>query len=199
MAIDTKTAYTHPSFMKPRYTFRRKVFKLFGGAFHVYDDLNNLAFYSKQKAFKLKEDFRIYSDENCMEELLTIKTPQVLDISATYNVVDPKSGPVGSVKRKGLKSIFKDEWIFISPEGTELGKMSEASVTGALFSRFINLILQKYSVMSSGGTELARLRQHFNPFILKYTMDIMPASSEIDRRLLVAAGILLSAIERRQK
>jgi len=46
----------HPGFLQNYYLFRRKVFKIFGGAFHVYDSNQRLLFYSKQKAFKLKED-----------------------------------------------------------------------------------------------------------------------------------------------
>ncbi len=44
------------------YTIRRKVLKIFGAAFHIYDPHGNLAGYCKQKAFKLKEDIRIYTD-----------------------------------------------------------------------------------------------------------------------------------------
>jgi len=81
-----------------------------GGAFHVYDEAENLVLYSKQKAFKLKEDFRVYSDERQVEELLTIKTLQILDINAMYYVRDATTGEiVGAIKRKGLKSIVKDE------------------------------------------------------------------------------------------
>ena len=50
------------------YLIRRKVFKLLGGAFHIYDPEGRLAFYSKMKAFKLKEDIRLYSDESMQEE-----------------------------------------------------------------------------------------------------------------------------------
>lgn len=61
---------SHPSFNHQRYVFRRKVLKLFDGAFHVYDQRGNVVFYSKQKAFKLKEDFRIYSGEHQSKEFL---------------------------------------------------------------------------------------------------------------------------------
>ena len=43
---------------------RRKVLKIFGGSFHVYDARDNLVFFSSQKAFKLKEDIRVFSDES---------------------------------------------------------------------------------------------------------------------------------------
>ena len=189
----------HSAFQHNYYLFRKKVFKLFGGAFHAYDENGTLLFYSKQKAFKLKEDFRVYSDERQIEDLLTIKAPQVLDISATYKIHDATTNePVGSIKRKGIKSIFKDEWIFLANDGTEIGKLTERGVLGALLSRFINLIPQNYLITSTDGREVAEIKQHFNPFILKYSMTIL-TEDLIDRRLLISSGILLASIEGRQQ
>ena len=51
-------------FQHNTYLIRQKIFKLFGAAFHIYDPAGNVAFYSKQKAFKLKEDIRIYTNED---------------------------------------------------------------------------------------------------------------------------------------
>jgi uncharacterized protein YxjI len=189
----------HPAFQHNQYVFRRKVFKLLGGAFHVYDEWENLLFYSRQKAFALKEDFRVYSDERQTEELLIIKTPQILDIGATYNVQDPIANErVGAIRRKGLKSIVKDEWIFLSNEGQEIGTLTESSVGGALLSRFINLIPQTYVILAEERT-VAEIRQHFNPFVRKYSLTLVDPGPPIDRRLLIAAGILLAGIERRQR
>ena len=190
----------HPAFQHNQYLFRRKVFKLFGGAFHVYDENGDLLLYSQQKAFKLREDFRIYSDESKSQELLTIKTPQILDIVATYNVQDGTNAEnVGAIRRKGIKSIVKDEWIFLSNDGREIGKLRERSLAGALLSRFINLVPQAYVINSADGREIATIQQHFNPFVLKYTMKIAETESLIDRRLLITAGVLLAGIERRQQ
>lgn len=126
----------HPAFSRGYYLFRRKVFKIFGGAFHVYDENKQLLLYARQKAFKLREDFRVYSDATMQTEMLTILTPQILDISATYGVRDATTGEVvGALKRKGLKSIFKDEWLFLGPQGQEIGRLKERSVMGALMSR----------------------------------------------------------------
>jgi uncharacterized protein YxjI len=189
----------NPAFQHREYLFRRKVFKLFGGAFHVYDTNGNVVFYSKQKAFKLKEDFRIYSDESMSQELLSITTPHILDIGATYNIRDATTGEaVGALRRKGLKSIITDEWVILSKEGQEIGIVAETSMITALLSRFIGLIPQTY-VVRANGQEVAEIKQHFNPFVLKYTMTISDVGFSIDPRLLIATGILLAGIEGRQK
>ena len=194
------TKELHPSFQHNHYLFRRKVLKLFGGAFHIYDENGIVLFYSKQKAFKLKEDFRVYSDERQMEELLAIKTPQILDISATYTVQDATADEVvGSIRRKALKSLVKDEWVFLSNQGQEIGRLTESSVVMALLSRIINLIPQTYLIISAEGRTIAQIKQQFNPFVLKYTMTIIEPQPSIDKRLLIAAGILLAGIEGRQQ
>ena len=194
------TKELHPSFQHNHYLFRRKVLKLFGGAFHIYDENGIVLFYSKQKAFKLKEDFRVYSDERQMEELLAIKTPQILDISATYTVQDATADEVvGSIRRKALKSLVKDEWVFLSNQGQEIGRLTESSVAMALLSRIINLIPQTYLIISAEGRTIAQIKQHFNPFVLKYSMTIIEPQPSIDKRLLIAAGILLAGIEGRQQ
>jgi uncharacterized protein YxjI len=195
-----ETQQLHPAFTHDQYLFRKKVFKIFGGAFHVYDTQGDLIFYSKQKAFKLKEDFRIYADETRQEELLNIKTPQILDLGSTYNVVDSTTAqPVGAIRRKFAKSLIKDEWIFLSPQGTQIAKLTESSWIGAIASRFINLIPQTYVIINENGQEVAEIKQHFNPFILKYTMTIFDSQNQIDRRLIISAGIMLAAIEGRQQ
>ncbi len=190
----------HPSFQHNYYLFRKKIFKIFGGAFHVYDENKQLLLYGKQKAFKLREDFRVYSDTTQTTELLVIKTPQILDISATYGVQDATTGEVvGAVKRKGLKSIFKDEWLFLNLNGQEIGRLKESSTMRALLSRWINLIPQHYVIIAADGQEVATLCQRFNPFVLKYDVKIPEATPPIDRRLIIGAGILLAGIEGRQE
>ncbi|HDZ76462.1 MAG TPA: hypothetical protein ENH41_00025 [Candidatus Omnitrophica bacterium] len=75
--------------------------------------------------------------------------------------------------------------------------MTEANMLGAILSRFINLIPQNYCVLA-GDNEVAHIKQHFNPFILKYTLTLSQSEAIIDPRILIAAGILLAGIERRQ-
>lgn len=182
------------------YIFRKKVFKLFGGSFKIFDVSGNLLFFSKQKAFRLKEDIRIYSDETMSRELLLIKAANIIDFSATYSITDSVTGQqVGALKRKGLKSLISDEWIFLDNELRETGRLKEKSLGGALLSRFINLIPQNFLITDSESREVATLEQFFNPFVLKYQLNITNNSPAIDKRLILAAGILLCSIEGRQQ
>lgn len=184
------------------YVIRRKFWKLFGAAFHIYDPNGNVVLYSKQKAFKLKEDIRIYSNEDMREEVLTIQARQIIDFSAAYDVLDPASGQkVGALKRKGWSSLVRDEWIFMDVHDREIGTIQEDSMTMALVRRFLtNLIPQSYEArLHDHPTPIAKFHQNFNPFVLKITLDFSSdLERRLDRRLGLAAAILLCAVEGRQ-
>jgi hypothetical protein len=71
----------------------------------------------------------------------------------------------------------------------------------AMVRRFLpmgNLFPQKFSLSDANGIEVARFRTHFNPFVHKMTVSIN-AGSSIHQMIILAAGILLVAIEGRQK
>jgi uncharacterized protein YxjI len=192
-----------PRFAHPQYVMRKKVFKLFGAAFHVYDLAGNVVMYSKQKAFKLKEDIRLYTGEDMQTELLVIQARAIIDFSAAYDVMDPRTGEkVGALKRKGWKSMLRDEWVIMDAQDQEIGTILEDSTALALIRRFVEaaamLLPQKYHV-DVGGTTVATFQQNFNPFVKKLTMDFsLDPQNRLDRRLGLAAATLLSAIEGRQ-
>lgn len=188
-------------FVHSTYLVRRKVLRLFGGAFHIYDPNGQVAFYANMKAFKLKEDIRLYTGEDMQTEVLVIKARQILDISAAYDVVDPTTNEkVGALKRKGLKSLLKDEWIFMDANDQEMGFIKEDSVFLALIRRFLtNLIPQKY-YGEIRGTPVCTFKQNFNPFVMKITLDFSQDTNRLlDRRLGIATAVLLCAIEGKQR
>ena len=104
---------------------------------------------------------------------------------------------VGALKRRGLKSLFKDEWVFLS--GDEIiGVLTERSMVGSFISRLLTFIPQSYVAVSSDGRQVAEVKRGFNLFVLNYDMTIFEPDPPIDRRLLIAAGILLAGIEGRE-
>ncbi|HLP58836.1 MAG TPA: hypothetical protein VK186_08405 [Candidatus Deferrimicrobium sp.] len=183
-----------------QYLVRRKFFTLFGAKFHVFDPDGQLIFYSLMKAFKLREDIRLYKDENMSQELLYIQARQIIDFSSAYDVIDSQTKQkVGALKRKGWKSIFKDEWIIMDPQDVEIGSIKEDSGLLSFLRRSVtNLIPQKFFVQISGNI-IGTYKQNFNPFVLKLTADFSKDEKNLfDHRLGIAAAILLCAIEGRQ-
>lgn len=188
-------------FQHNSYLVREKILKLLGGAFHVYDPSGNVVMYAKQKAFKLKEDIRLYESEAMQTEILRIHARNIIDFSATYDVIDASTEEViGSLRRSGLKSILKDEWVVMNGQGEEIGKIHEDSQLMALLRRFLtNLIPQTYHVYNNSGDAIVEMKRNFNPFVNKINVDFMYGAEEVmDKRLGLAATILLTAIEGKQ-
>jgi uncharacterized protein YxjI len=200
-AVPEKTApRVDGVFCHQNYLVRKKIFKIFGAAFHIYDPDGNIAFYSKLKAFKLKEDIRLYTSEDMQKEVLSIQARNIIDFSAAYDVVDSSTGTkVGVLKRKGLKSLIQDEWVIMDANNQEIGLIKEDSMILALIRRFLtNLIPQKFHGQVA-GQQVCVFKQNFNPFVMKINLDYsMDTQGLLDRRLGIAAAVLLCAIEGKQ-
>lgn len=181
------------------YLIRRKVFKLFGASFHIYDNNEKLVGFSQQKAFKLKEDIRIYADETMNQELILIQARQIIDFSACYDVFDSLTGELlGTWQRKGFSSLLRDNWVLLDKNGEKIGEIKEDNMLLALTRRFVcNWIPQGYSLTYGEAGEIATYSQCFNPFIFKLKVKVSP-SNTLNPRLICAGGILLAAIEGRQ-
>jgi uncharacterized protein YxjI len=186
-------------FQQNELLLRKKVFKLFGGAFHIYDNAGNLLFYSKQKAFKLKEDIRLYTDESMNEEIIRIQARAVIDWSAAYDVIDVVNDQkVGALRRKGWKSILRDHWQILDADDNQVGEIVEDSQLMALLRRFLsNLIPQNFDVIISGKKQ-CDFAQRFNPFVYKLNIIYQPDANAFERIMSLGGAVLLAAIEGRQ-
>lgn len=186
-------------FQHNSYVIRRKVFKLMGGAFHVFDAEGNVIFYSKQKAFKLKEDIRLYTSEDMSEEILLIKARNVVDFSAAYDVIDSTNNQiVGTFKRRGWKSIARDHWMIFDAEGNEVGHIIEDNPWLAFLRRFITSLIPQSFAAEVAGNRMCTLHQQFNPFVYKLEVNFPIGSNAFERIMGIAGGILIAAIEGRQ-
>ncbi len=187
-------------FQSDHYLARKKIFAMLGQQFHIYGPDGSLKFYVKQKAFKLKEAITVFEDEGQTKPVLKIQARSIMDFSGTYDVTDMAGNTLGALKREGLKSMLRDEWTIFDAAGSEIGKIQEDSQLFALLRRFLaNLIPQRFDVTINGQL-VAEFNQHFNPFVAKFDIDFSKdPQGLLDRRLGIAAVVLLLAIEGRQK
>ncbi len=192
---------TSERFSHRSYQVRKRILSVLGGKFEIFDPAGNVVLFSKMAAFKLKEDIRLYTDESMTTELVSIRARSIMDFSAAYDVVDSTTGQkVGALKRKGWKSMFRDEWVIMDAYDNEVGNIQEENAFLAFLRRFVtNLIPQTYNVQV-GGAQVAEFKQNFNPFVTKLTLDFsLDTQRRLDRRLGIAAGVLLCAIEGKQE
>lgn len=191
----------HPSFLYDRYLLQRQVLAL-TGKFRIYNPSGQLVLYCEQRMFRLKEDIRVYADESKRQELLWIQARQILDFSAAYDVSDSTTGlRVGSLRRKGLRSMVRDTWEIWDPGEAPVGVIEEDTLILGLLRRFVlgSLLPQNYDARMD-GERVADFRQRFHLFRYELDIDFAPdVSRRLDRRLGLAAALLLGTIEGKQR
>jgi len=191
----------NPIFQHKQYLLKRQVFAL-TGKLRFYAPDGSLVLFSEQKMFKLREDIRVFGDEQKAQEVLRIKARQIIDFSAAYDVTDPLSGQkIGALRRKGLKSILRDEWEVLGQNDEVLGLLFEDNMTLALLRRLLlgSLLPQNYD-LTLNSERVADYKQRFHFF--RYEMDIdfsMDTAQRLDPRLGLAAAVLLAIVEGRQE
>jgi uncharacterized protein YxjI len=181
---------------RTQYVARKDLFNFLGASFRLFDDQDQLVFFVKQKAFKLKEEITVFADEAQSQPRLHIRARNIMDISATYDVSETDGTVVGAIRRQGMKSIFRDTWLVLDTSGAEIAKIEEDSLLAALFRRFVTALLpQTFGVTDASGKRVAEIKQRFTFFRLTYDVRL----DGLDPRLGVAAAVLLLAIEGRQQ
>ena len=81
----------------------------------VTDAAGNTVLYTKQKMFKFREHVEIFTDKSKSTRLADIKTRKVIDWSARYESTDANGQPIGSVGRKGWRSIWRAHYDVFNP------------------------------------------------------------------------------------
>lgn len=186
-------------FNDQKYYLRRQIINLLGAKLTVTDNQGNVVLFAHQKAFKLKEDIRLYSDQTMQTTLMTITARRMLDIATTYDVNDVSGNRIGSLKRDLVSAIARDTWVIMDPNDQQVAMVKEDSMALALVRRYLlNIIPQNYDILM-GQEKVADFKQNFNPFVLKMELDFsFDKSGKLNRQLGIAAAVLLTFIEGRQ-
>ncbi|RYG37084.1 hypothetical protein EON81_07695 [bacterium] len=192
------------AFTGNQYVLKRKLLKLLGASFLIFDASGQQVLQANQKAFKLKEDIRLLGGPNMDQELVGIFARKVIDFSAVYDVVDLTTNEkIGALGRKGWKSLARDEWTVLDPHDRVIGTMIEDSLGMAVLRRVLahfigNFIPQNYDLLIN-AQRVVDLKQNFNPFSYHLNITFETPPEQFDRRLGLAAAVLLAAIEGKQR
>jgi hypothetical protein len=95
-------------------TLSFKIFALASQA-TVTDASGRIVLYTKQKLFKFREHVEIWTDKSQGTRLAEIKANKVIDWSARYFSTDAQGGEIGSVGRRGWRSIWKAHYETFNP------------------------------------------------------------------------------------
>jgi hypothetical protein len=81
----------------------------------VTDATGRTVLYTRQKMFKFREHVEIWTDKSRGTRLADIKANKMIDWSARYFFTDASGGEIGSVGRRGWRSIWKAHYETFNP------------------------------------------------------------------------------------
>ena len=191
------TREVHPVSLtsQSRYRIKRKFWSVFERTFRVFTLDGQLIMLVKHPIFRFREEFTVYADEAQQRPLLFIKSRQIIAINFAYEVTDAEGGQVlGSVQKRGLRSIVRDKFIVRDADGQEIGHVEERGAS--ILRRFLPILTSKHSVVLS-GREAAAVRQIFRFFTKEFEVELAPGVG--DPRFVMACALLALIAESRRE
>ncbi|WP_113956539.1 hypothetical protein [Roseimicrobium gellanilyticum] len=73
--------------------------------------------YVKQKLFKFREKVEVFTDSSRKSLLATIQADRIIDFNANYAFRTPEGVQIGSVRRRGLRSLWKAHYEILDGNG----------------------------------------------------------------------------------
>ena len=179
-----------------RYRIKRKFFSVFERTFRVFTFDGQLLMLIQHPIFRFREEFIVYRDEAKQRPMLSFKARQIVAINFSYDIVDNVSGELlGTVQKRGLRSLVRDKFKILDPAGEEIGYMEERGAS--LLRRFIPLLLSHHYV-EINGKPAAEIRQIFRFFTREYEV-VMAPGVEKPQFVLACAMLALMAEAHRER
>ena len=186
-------------------------FKLLALASQIYirDANGALLGYVKQKLFKLKEDISVFADESQTQHLFSIRADRVLDFSAKYNFTDSVGNLIGSIKRRGMRSLWRANYEIYDAGDTQVMKISEENgwikvvdsligelpVVGMFTGYFFN---PSYIVARMDDSPVARLEKQPAFFEGKFRLTPLEQIPSDEEARVLLSVLAMTLLERRR-
>jgi uncharacterized protein YxjI len=158
----------------------------------------------RQKRMALKEDIRFFRDESEAEELFRIKARSLIDVGGRYDVTDATEARIGVLEHQFGRSLVRSTWRILDAAEQEVAVARERSPALAVARRIVDFIPYGELVPIPYNFDLELDGRKIGSFDRKfqlrdrYVLDLSgDAERRIDRRLAIALGIALDALQNR--
>lgn len=168
----------------------------------VTDAGGNLLLYVRQKLLALREDVKIFADEQQQNQLYQIKADRIIDFSAQYNIFINGGMPVGAVKRQGMRSLWKATYDIKDAGGANVGLIREENpwlkVLDSILSEvpFLGMFINPAYIVEWRGQPVLYLKKQPAVFEGKFTLHKTGEFDEAEERLLIPSVIMMLMLER---
>ena len=176
----------------------------------VTDATGRQVVYIKQKLFRFKEKVEIFTDKSKSTKLGNIQANKVIDWSARYFFTNANDEPIGSVGRKGMRSLWKASYdTFTTPSDHPDFKLTEENPMVKVFDALLGeipvlgfatafLFHPKYAAAPSSNPDAPKMRLTKKPAFFEGKFELEKLG-ELDRHQetnLIMSFIMLVLLER---
>ena len=177
------------------YTIKRPFWSFLERRFRVFTGDGQLFMYVQHPVLKLREEFNVYADEEKTRPLLLVKSRQVIALNFSYDVTDVATDQLlGTVLKKGLRSLIRDKFIILDASGAEIGYAEEQGAS--VLRRLFPWLTSKHAIFVNGA-QVGSIRQHFRFFTKEFSVELQP--SPLDPRFCLAVALLALMAEARRE
>lgn len=177
----------------------------------VTDANGKTVLFTKQKKFRFREHVELFTDSTQTTLLAEIKTRKILDWSARYQSTDAQGQELGSVGRRGWKSIFKAHYEVFNPgddqtdisiqEENPVAKFFDSILDGVPVLGFLSgyFFHPKYlACRTSSGEALMRLEKLPAFWEGKFKIEKLGGSDPREELNLILSFLMLILLERKR-
>lgn len=162
--------------------------------YKVYGPDGDLVLKSKQKLFKMKEEFPFQDADGNV--VFRVKAEGILDVAGDYTITDEATEEPIAVLGKNF-TLFKHVWKVRSPDDERLlATISSGSTIVEVLrsiSSLFNLIPHTYTIEGPDGEDLGSIEGQFS-LRDRYTIHLGD-TGEVPREAMVAACVAIDALE----
>lgn len=175
---------------------------------YITDASGKSLYYVRQKLLKLKEAITVFADDTQQQPLFKIGADRVIDFSARYNFTDVAGNALGSIKRKGMRSLWQAHYeifegaeempaLTIREENPWLrvadSCLEQVPIVGLFAGYFLN---PSYLVSRQDGTGVMRLTKQPAFFEGKFQIDRLIEMDEMEEKRILLGLMIMTLLER---
>jgi hypothetical protein len=144
----------------------------------------------------------VFRDSSRREVLLRVRQDQrIAVLSRTYTVITPAGEPLARLRKRYVSGLLRKRWDVDSHGGQQLARAIEDSVVLSLLRRVIGtlfgLLRTNFVILGPDGSVLGEFNRKLT-VLDRYVIDVRgDAEGTIDRRVVLALGVMLDTGERR--
>ncbi|MDB5225732.1 MAG: hypothetical protein JWL87_684 [Candidatus Adlerbacteria bacterium] len=162
--------------------------------------------HAEQKRFAFREQMTVWTDDSRNDTLLTIKAEKLLDIHGKFLIHDAEGHLVGYCRKAFDSSLLRSTWEAYSADDTLLFTAKEKSPVIAIVRRVLQFVpvvgdiapfVPINFVFEKEGQVLGAHHRVWGNFRDTYLLEAHEGLAACDRRILLALGILLDALQDR--